>query len=458
MRALLRPTLVRRVCLALLMAFGLVYALLLGVQFAEELRKDEDPGGLFMLAGQVAAQLTAETEPARAALVGGATHRVVTAMLVPAPRGPLLLQIWHAGTGARAYSSDEAQSVELRAPRGRLAEQQVGGQRYRVANVEAGPWSVRVALRPLDRGWALRQLHSDLWPYVLMALPVVMLPLWLAVSRGLRPLTQLSRRIAARHPDDLSPLGLRPRYGELRPLVEAIEHLLQQLGRKVAGEQAFVQDAAHELRTPMAVINTQAHVVRRAADAAEKQEAGQALEVAVARASHLVGQLLELARVERHDAAPAAAVDVAGLARALLAQAAPAALRRGIELSLDSPDTLAATLDAQALHSVLGNLLDNAIRYGDDQGRVEVRLQPRGAGFVISVADDGPGIAPDERERVFDRFYRGSRRDAATGSGLGLAIVRRAAGRLGGAVTLAPGLDGRGCCFTLVVPDGRHAA
>jgi len=169
---------------------------------------------------------------------------------------------------------------------------------------------------------------------------------------------------------------------------------------------------------------------------------------AIARSSHLVQQLLALAHIDVLRPLSASEVDVAQLARKEMTLLAPAAADRDIELSLEAPDSLKLQLEPQALQSVLHNLLDNAIRYGREGGRVVVELTDLAGGLVLSVADDGPGIAPEDRDLVFDRFYRGAGHDA-TGSGLGLAIVKEAAMRLGGGVRLTTGLEGNGCGFTV---------
>ena len=135
----------------------------------------------------------------------------------------------------------------------------------------------------------------------------------------------------------------------------------------------------------------------------------------------------------------------------MLAGAVPRASKRGIELSLDAPDRLVFPLDRSAFQSALNNLIDNALRYGRDGGRVNVTLQADGEYLTLLVADDGPGISPASREHVFERFWRGTGHDVP-GAGLGLAIVRQAAGRMGGTVHIEDGLDGRGVAFRIALP------
>jgi len=153
------------------------------------------------------------------------------------------------------------------------------------------------------------------------------------------------------------------------------------------------------------------------------------------------------------DRSPAGtSVELAQLAREEIAHFVPAASARNIEISLEAPDEFLVTLEAQSLRSVLQNLTDNAIRYIGEGGKVIVKLFSRGGAVVLSVIDDGPGIAESDHSRIFDRFYRGERPPEAPGTGLGLTIVKVAAARMHGELHISAGIDGRGCCFSLEIP------
>jgi two-component system sensor histidine kinase QseC len=218
----------------------------------------------------------------------------------------------------------------------------------------------------------------------------------------------------------------------------------------------MVQDAAHELRTPLAVVAAQAHALANSTQPELQQEAKAALEAAVQRASHLVHQLLTLARLESSDVERRQAVDLVAVSRQILIATSPVADRRGIEITMESPDRLDATLDLMAFHSVLENLLGNALSYGHQRGHVLVSLalvQPHRV--VLLIADDGPGIAPEDQAHLFERFHRG-RNAAAPGAGLGLAIVKQAVERLPGRIAVLAGLNGAGVGFEveMTVEDG----
>jgi signal transduction histidine kinase len=368
----------------------------------------------------------------------------------------VLMELSNAG-GARVYVSPGVGGADLRGPPGSFTDGSVDGQPYRRYHGRHGRWSLTVAAPKLDTWRMFRLVSGSLTLDMLIAFPFVLVPVWTAVRRGLRPLRALSDRIAARGPDDLSPLGVAPRYAELQPLTGALDRLLDQLRHRLARERGFVQDAAHELRTPLAVMSAQAHVLVMTADADEREQAGRRMLHAMARASHMIEQLLDMAKLDDGKPVLAEAFDVAELVRTELALLAPAALARHIDLVLDAPDALRGRLDRHAFQTILHNLVDNAIAYIPLHGRVHVGLRRDGAALALAVADDGPGIPPFERALVFERFHRGAGHDRP-GAGLGLAIVREAAARLGGGVRLEDGIDGKGCRFIVTAPLENHHA
>ncbi|RZL93300.1 MAG: HAMP domain-containing histidine kinase [Variovorax sp.] len=319
-----------------------------------------------------------------------------------------------------------------------------------------GPrWSLQLAEPALSRGQLLGFAGGALGMQLLVGFPLMLLPLWIAVYTGLAPLRRLARRLNSLDlRQDLAPLDVDLRYRELRPLGQAFDALLQRLRQRRARERAFVHEAAHELRTPLAVVATQAHALVQAPDAHARAMATAGLQHAITRSAHLSRQLLDLASLDNEQPAMPSAVDLVHFCAERLAEQAGMARERGIALELDAPDHLPARLDTLALQSVLQNLLDNALRYVGRGGRIDVSLDVTPDGPRLAVADDGPGIALDDRALAFERFWRGSGHDAQ-GSGLGLAIVARAAERLGGQVTLGDGLARPGGCgarFELQLP------
>lgn len=456
MRRSFRPTLARRMLFAVLIAFCSAWIVLLAFQYAEVRIQERANPSLQQAGAQLADILSSIDDPAEASSIVAAIDRSIRngrqRAHIP---GAAVLELWERGAAHPVYTSAPPPSVRLPPVVGRQTSEADHGRIYEVVRFDTAHWCIVVAQPRIASGWLLEKLGADLTKYMLVAFPILLLPIWLAITHGLRPLRQLSVRIASRSPEDLMPVGVDPKHAELAPLVAALDGLLAQLLRKVKGEQMFIANAAHELRTPLAVISAQAHVLVKAMTAQERRAAQWQMSAAIARASHLIHQLLVLARLEMaRPASPPAAVDVAQVVREEIGNLVPAAMARNIEISLEAPETLMASLDAHALRSVLQNLIDNAIRYGNEDGRIAVELavlRSQRDRLILSVSDDGPGIAECDRSRVFDRFYRGRHTDAS-GAGLGLTIVKQAAARMGGNVQITSGLDGRGCRFELHIP------
>lgn len=446
-----RPTIVWRVFLAVVFAFVLVLLaiqLWMYVEFRRSLAVDQ---GLSKLGRALTEALARIDDDAQARAIMASTDTLYKSLRISGnPAGTVLLQLSDRA-GRTVYSSPALDGRTLDGLPGQVVERAFGGEPYWVYTGQSARWSLHAAEPERTLARVLRNNTRVVLPYLLLALPIVLLLVWLAVRHGLSPLQRLADRIARRSVADLSPVGFDPRYAELKPLVAVLERMLAQLRGRLERERAFVHDAAHELRTPMAVIAAEAHALVGADNAADRLQAREHLEQAIARASHLSQQLLALAALDETQGPAGAPVDVAQRLRQTLAQAAPQAIARGIDLTLDAPDGLAARLDLPAFQSIVENLLHNALRYVHDGARIAVTLVREEDALTLAVADDGPGIAPAERERVFERFYRcaGTER---SGSGLGLAIVRQAVGRMGGRITLGAGLEGRGAGFRVWLP------
>jgi two-component system sensor histidine kinase TctE len=280
-----------------------------------------------------------------------------------------------------------------------------------------------------------------------LILPIAVVLVWFGLSRGIRPLSRLQERIQARAPDDMRPIDPRETPEELAPLVASFNQLLRRLEQNISDQKRFVADAAHQMRTPLAGLRTQAELAMHEADPDELKRSLQQLATSSVRATHLINQLLSLARAEnrsqtRDGMAP---VELEALSRDVMREAVPVALEKNIDIGFESAGrAVRVTGNALLLRELLKNLLDNAIRYTPSGGAVTVRVaagdSPGEA--ILQVEDDGPGIPPAERELVFKRFYRilGSGTD---GSGLGLAIVREIAQQHGAEITLeSPAPDG----------------
>lgn len=349
------------------------------------------------------------------------------------------------------------------APIGALATQESGfaetvidGKPWRIYTQqdEEGEIRVQVGERHAVRNELAASVAQRLLLPLGIALPVLALLIWFAVGRGLKPLRRIGREVAQRDPANLAPLEERTAPAEIAPLLHSLNALLGRLDRALESERRFTADAAHELRTPLAALKIQAQVARRAGNEAQRGAALDNLILGVDRATHLIEQLLTLARLEPTGGSAdlKAGCDVAAIARQTLADLAPAALAKEIELGLSSPDAAMITGNADMLGILLRNLVDNAIRYTPRHGRVGVSLLVEQGRVRLEVTDSGPGIPEPERQRVFDRFYRILGNDAA-GSGLGLSIVRRIADFHAASLSLADGEHGAGLRVSVDFPS-----
>lgn len=278
---------------------------------------------------------------------------------------------------------------------------------------------------------------------------------WYAIGRGLAPLSVLRREIENRSHRDLSPLPEEQVPQEVRPLIRAMNGLLQRLSKTLAAQQRFIADAAHQLRTPVAGIKTQTELALRQAQSAETQATLRQLHTATEQTVRLINQLLSLARAEptAERVFSGGHLDLNALTREAATEWVPRALARNIDLGLDGVQAPAVIEgDAFLLREMLNNLLDNAIRYTQSSGQITVRVSADTKNITLTVEDNGPGIPESERERVFERFYRvlGTGVD---GCGLGLAIVREIAQQHNALISLGPGAGGNGTLIKVTFPQ-----
>lgn len=276
---------------------------------------------------------------------------------------------------------------------------------------------------------------------------LVALLAWVGVRRGLKPLEQLGKEIAHRTPDDLKPLTEAGFPTEVVPLVHHINQLMQRLDGHIEAQKRFIANAAHQLRTPLAGMQTQLEVSMRQTDPAAHQHALNQVQFSLDRTIHLAQQLLSLAKAEPGNL-PFQSVDLAALAQDVVESLVPYALERQIEIEFDGPDN-AVIVDGQAfnLREMLSNLVDNALLYTPAGGRVTVTLRQNPA-VRLSVEDTGSGIPLSLRQKVFERFYRLNPNEGK-GSGLGLSIVQEIAKAHQATVSITDGRDGIGTCFTV---------
>lgn len=387
------------------------------------------------------------------------------------PGAPLVIDVWHGeahGVGsALAFPTGHAYETKLafqvRDSDGRLllrsdsgpvdplgplvpgyADVDLGGERWRVFTLHtpAGRWYQAGEQAGIRAELAEDVAFGTLLP-LLIALPLLALTVWLAVGWAGRSLERVSAAVAERAPEHLAPIRLERVPREIEGIVRAVNGLLGRLEAALARERRFTADAAHELRTPLAALKVHAYNLRQTPVAAEREEAQAHLDASIRRMERLVAQLLALSRLESGAAPAHVAVDLAAVVERHRADAIALGAARGLRIAFRVHTPVSVSGDERSLDALVGNLIDNALRYAPSGGAVVVSLEAADGEARLVVEDAGPGIPAAARQRVFERFHR-ELGTGVEGSGLGLAIVAQALALHGGRITLddSPALGG----------------
>lgn len=303
------------------------------------------------------------------------------------------------------------------------------------------------------RTLVLQSLQRDL-----LLIAIATLLLVGAIGWALRPLRRLHDEVRSRAPQDLAPVDTSRIPADVRPLVDAINHHVVRNRQLAEARRRFVDDASHQLRTPLATLTTQVGYALREPDPGRMRDALAAIKAQLDETVRQTNQMLSLARVDAAELAPAP-FDLVALAAATTRAFLATAREAGIDLGLDAPPRPLERSGHEALlREALSNLLHNALRYTPPGGRVTVAVRGEaGGGALLEVLDDGPGIPPDELPRAGERFFRASNA-GRPGTGLGLAIVAAIAERHGGRLQLAAGEGGRGLRATIGLPAAVSAS
>lgn len=373
------------------------------------------------------------------------------------PEADILIQAWDRG-GRLLYSSYPALSLPHYPPTGFRTVEASGG-RWRVYSEARRDRFVQVA-QPID---ARTELAAEvalrsLLPFIAV-IPILAALIWVVVGRSLQPLQRVARAVGQRSPQALQPLATAGLPPEVTPMLDALNDLLQQLDHALSSQQAFVADAAHELRSPLTALKLQLQLAERARTEQQRTAAFAKLHDRLDRSSHLVHQLLTLARHDpESDRQALDQVDLQALARQVVADQYVLAESKEIDLGVNA-DGMPVFVRGQAdsLRILLNNLVDNALRYTPRGGRVDVDVFIEAGCAGLRVSDTGPGIAAADRQRVFDRFYR-SETSEAWGSGLGLSIVKRIADLHGARIQLDDSPAATGLQVSVLFPGPVDAA
>lgn len=364
-------------------------------------------------------------------------------------------QVWTNGGNLLLHSSN-APKIPLTSETDGFSDKKISNQDWRVFttyNDKAGVRTVLAERYDTRNELGHRIAQDDLY-IMLLTFPLSGLLIWIIIGRGLDSLDKVAEEVANRAPSHLEPVDLQEVPEEIKPVIDELNKLFFRLKEGFEREKRFAADAAHELRTPLAALKTQAQVALHSNDVEEKNQALQKLIASVNRSTHIVQQLLTMSRLvpeatELHDVDE---VNLGKLTRETLAMLAPSAVEKHIELEFENDEKIPEIQgNITALGILIRNIVDNAIRYCNENGRVLVSLLRRNNEVILEVSDNGPGIPPELQARVFERFFRvlGNK---SPGSGLGLAIVQQICELHGGRVILDSPKNGTGLIVRVFLP------
>lgn len=361
-----------------------------------------------------------------------------------------LVEVW-SKEGESIYRSHEFIHFPLQPQRGGFITQ-YEGKDWRVYSIEVQQGIIQVSQPQHARDIFTRQMALQLLIPMIAQIPLIGLFIWLAVGRSLTPLSQISRAIHARSASSMAPIENTDIPIEVSPMVQSLNALLERLESALQAQQRFTADAAHELRTPLTALQLQLNLLSRSKNAQSREKAIDKLQSGIDRATHLVQQLLTLARIEPEAITRTHTfVSLEEIARTVVEQQAQQAIMKGIDLGLSVQPHAQLIGDAESLRILIGNLVDNAIRYTPEDGKVDVDILSVDGRTVIEVRDTGVGIPEAERERIFERFYRVNVQQG-DGTGLGLSIVSHIAKQHGAKVDVTES-SREGTTFKVTFPQ-----
>ena len=369
------------------------------------------------------------------------------------PEEDIIVQVWNED-GALIYASHPAHILPRYVETG-FSTVATQGSHWRVFIESRHDRIVQVAQATSARdelvfGSAMRSLLP-----ILALIPALAMLITVVVGRALQPIQRVAQALERRSASALQPLPSEGIPPEIRPIVDALNDLLARLDHALSAQRAFVADAAHELRSPLTALKLQLQLAERAQTDTQRTAAFAKLHQRLDRSTHLVQQLLTLARHEsQQEQAALEPVKLALLAQGVVADYHEMAENQGIDLGVEigaGADALTVQGHRESLRIMLSNLVDNALRYTPNGGRIDVAVLEQDGCPALQVIDNGPGIPENERPRVFDRFFRGEGSQVA-GSGLGLAIVKNIADAHRAAVQVSSRPTGSGLVVTIRFP------
>lgn len=328
--------------------------------------------------------------------------------------------------GSVSYASHPKEQLTLTTPLG-LSSQTVNNQDWRLYTLQTENGKIQVAQLLTGREVTIKETALSLVLSQLLFIPLLVIVILVVVNRALKPIKDLSDTIQQRDSDDLTPLNMPKTPTELMPFVQAFNGFMSKVSTMVETLKQFTADAAHELRTPITALKLQHALITKADSDADRNDAINSLEQGIARSERIVTQLLTLARMSTPDSRQSAEpISLVPIIKTVIESLLPLAQAKGIELSLNSSVNYTVVGVTEQIHLMIHNILENAIRYTPENGKVDIAISSSDAYIILEIKDSGPGIPSEDLTRVFERFYRSASKDT-NGSGLGLAIVKNIA-------------------------------
>jgi len=367
----------------------------------------------------------------------------------------IALQVWQAD-GRMALRTANAPQLRLANAGTGFVDADVGMERWRVYALTDSATGITVLVGEGDS--VRRELSQDkafhtVFPLAVVV-PLVGLLTWFFIGLALEPLNQLAGQVSRRQPDDFRSINVNESPDETAPLINALNKLFERLQASFENTRRFTADAAHELRTPLGAIAVQADVALLATDTLDRSTALGYIKQAIRQMNRMMQQLLILARCDAELAdLPRSPVDLVEILHAVINDLTPYADARNISVTVTATAHPKPIANEMSVHLVARNLLDNALRYTPAGGKVSIEIDSTENFAVLRVVDTGPGIAPELRERLFQRFYRAGR-SGGEGSGLGLSIVHRCVEVHNGTITVMEP-EGGGLVVTVRIPLTR---
>lgn len=364
-------------------------------------------------------------------------------------------QVW-TNDGKLLLHSPTAPKIPLTSKRDGFSDKTVNNQKWRVFTAYNNKAGIRTVLaeRYDTRNELGQRIAQDDLYIMLLTFPLSGLLIWIIIGRGLDSLDRVAQEVANRAPSHLEPVNLQEVPKEIKPVIDELNQLFYRLKEGFEREKRFAADAAHELRTPLAALKTQAQVALNTNNIEEKNLALQKLIVSVNRSTHIVKQLLIMSKLvpEAANINDIVPVNLVKITREILAMLAPTAVEKKIELEFEHDNNLPLLAgNSTALGILIRNLVDNAIRYSNENSKVSVCVYSKQQQLILEVSDNGPGIPSELRTRVFERFFRvlGNK---SIGSGLGLAIVQQICDLHNGKIELDSPTNGSGLVVRVYFP------